>query len=97
MKKEFVLIRHFDFSGKFLWETYARGGNQSGIERSVFRGTGDIDSFTIRAGDTDKASIDFRRVVLCNLVIYVVFAALIDVDDQHVADGACLFDQGLLQ
>ncbi len=64
---------------------------------NVFWWTGDIDLLTIRTGDADEASIDFRRVVFCYFVIDVIFATLVDVDEQHVTYGACLFDQRLLQ
>src|SRR5438128_1645749 len=97
MKKEFVPVRHFHFARERLRHRQLGRSHESGIERSVLWRSGNKYLLAIGSRDTDEAAIDFRRVVLGDFVIDVVFAALIDIDEQHVADRACLFDQRLLQ
>ncbi len=97
MKKEFVPVRHFHFARERLHRRQLGRRHESRIECSIFWQAGDKYSFTIGSRDTDEAAIDFRRVVLGDLVINVVFAALIDIDQQHVADRTRLFDQRFLQ
>ena len=90
-------VGHFHFARERLRHRELGRRHESGIERSVLWRSGNKYLLAIGSRDTDEAAIDFRRVVLGDLVINVVFAALIDIDQQHVADRTRLFDQRFLQ